>query len=107
MAIEITKNGSTPAPGSAMLGTSWTMEQTVSGRKHFKLYVIHVPLLNAFGGGPIGIGAATPRIAGAPTVIGEATMEVPNLEIARLLVAGISEMLAKQPPEIILAKPAG
>jgi len=38
------------------------------------------------------------RLAGNPAVIGEATIDVMNLEVARILHAAIGEMLAKQPP---------
>ena len=47
------------------------------------------------------IGVSHPRLAGGPTVIGEATLDVPNLEVAKILLAGLTEMLNKQPPEIL------
>jgi hypothetical protein len=45
------------------------------------------------------------RIGGGnPAVIGEASVEVPNLEVAKILHAAMGEMLSKQPPEILQVK---
>ena len=40
---------------------------------------------------------------GLPMVLGEAVLDVPNLDIAKVLSAGIAQMIAQQPPEIVRA----
>jgi hypothetical protein len=94
MPVDITKNGA-PQPAAAMITTSWMRDDFANGRCRFRLYAMHVPTMQA---------AANARLAGAPTVIGEATLEAPNLDVARILLAGLNEMLNKQPPEILQVK---
>lgn len=68
-------------PSMIRIGTSWLREVGADGRKRFHVYAI---------------------IQGPPAyVVGEATLEAPNLEVAAILLNGIRETLAKQPPEII------
>ncbi len=102
MSFDITTNGNPVAPAAAMVTTSWVRDEFANGRKRFKLYAMHVPLTTAIGSaaGDV-IGANHPRMAAPPTVIGEVTLEVPNLEVAKILHAAIGEMLSKQPPEIL------
>jgi hypothetical protein len=80
--MEIAKNGAMPA--QAMVSISWVRDDFASGRRRYKAYAM-----------------ARPVNGGNPTVIGEAVLEVPNLEIAKVLHAALGEMLAKQPPEIL------
>ncbi|MBV8056082.1 MAG: hypothetical protein JOZ29_17410 [Deltaproteobacteria bacterium] len=101
--MDITKNGNAPQP--AMVTTSWVRDEFANGRRRFKLYVMHTPVVQA-AALHTQIDASHPRIAGPPTVIGEATIEVPNLEVARMLHAAIGEMLSKQGPEILTVKAA-
>lgn len=83
MAIEITNNG---APPAAMVSISWVRDDFANGRRRYKAF-------------------AMARQGGAnPAVIGEAILEVPNLEVAKILHAAMGEMLAKQPPEILQVK---
>jgi hypothetical protein len=95
--MDIAKNGTPPA---AMVTTSWIREDLPNGRKRFRLYAVHVPLQQAVSS-DLRIDVQHPRLAGAPAVIAEATIEAPNLEVAKILLAGLHEMLAKQPPEIL------
>lgn len=101
MSMDITTNGG--APALAMVTTSWVRDDFANGRRRFKLYAMHVPVIQAVDP-KMSIGASHPRLAGAPAVIGELSIEVPNLEVARILLAGLSEMLNKQPPEILQVK---
>src|SRR5262249_46388596 len=101
--VEAIKNGG--APAAAMVTTSWVRDDFANGRKRFKLYAMHVPVQQAVSM-RTALHAQHPRLAGGPTVIGEATLEVPNLEVAKILLAGLNEMLAKQPPEILQVKSA-
>ena len=78
--MELTKNGN--APHMAMVSISWVRDDFANGRRRYKAY------------------AMTRVDGGNPTVVGEATVEVPNLEIAKILHAAMGEMLSKQPPEI-------
>jgi hypothetical protein len=98
--MDIVKNG---APQQAMVTTSWVRDDFANGRRRFKLYAMHVPVMHAVAP-DIRIDASHPRLAGGPAVIGEASLEVPNLEVARILLAGLTEMLNKQPPEILQVK---
>ena len=86
MSIDITKNGST---STMMLSISWMRDDFANGRRRYKAYAISRP-----GGG------------GNPAVIGEAMLEVPNLDVAKILHTALGEMLAKQPPEILQVKGA-
>src|SRR6185437_17146814 len=98
MSIENLRNGATPA-SSGMVTTSSVRDEYTHGRKRFTVYAMHVPIAD-----PqdidLKLGVSQPRMAGAPIVIGQATLVVPNLDVARMLHAAIGEMLAKQPPEI-------
>jgi hypothetical protein len=99
-----TKNGAPPQP-SGLVTTSWVRDDFANGRRRFKLYAMHVPVTAAVGSAVGGsIESNRPRLAGSPVVIGEATIEVPNLEVAKILLAGLSEMLNKQPVEILQVK---
>jgi hypothetical protein len=92
MSIEITKNGA-PAP-SAMVTTSWVREDLANGRKRFRVFAMHLPLIQASAtDAPLDV--QHPRIAGAPSVIAEATLEVANLDVAKILYATIGQMIAK------------
>jgi hypothetical protein len=104
VSIELVKNGVPPLPAAAMVTTSWVRDDYSSGRRRFKLFALHVPLLQAMAA-DMQVGISHPRMAGVPTVIGEATLEVPNLEVAKILHAALGEMLAKQPPEIVTVQP--
>jgi hypothetical protein len=96
-------NGKAPAPAtSGALTTCWRLERTPEGRKKFIVRAIYTPLLQAVNSQ---IDQSRPRMAGAPVVVGDAELDVPNLEILKILHMGIGEMLAKQPPEIM--KPDG
>jgi len=75
-----------------VIATSWVRDQFANGRKRFKVYAMHVPVTQV-------------ALAGAPAVIGEASIEVPNLEVARILHAAVGQMLQAQPPEILSAAP--
>jgi hypothetical protein len=88
-----------------MVTTSWVRDDFANGRQRFKLYAMHVPMLQAV---PmdVWIDMSHPRMAGPPAVIGEVSIEVPNLEVAKILHAAIGEMLAKQPQEILQVKAA-
>lgn len=65
------------------ISTSWLRTDSVNGRKTLKVYAIAQPE----NGGPI--------------VVADATLDVPSMDIAQILLGGIGETLAKQPPEII------
>jgi hypothetical protein len=91
---------------AAMVTACWVRDVFVSGRRRFKLYAMHVPVRQStlrptvqIAATANGIQGAVQQLIGAPTVIGEATLEVPNLEVAKLLHAAPGEMLSKQPPE--------
>jgi hypothetical protein len=88
------------APAAAMVTTSWVREDLANGRKRFRVFAMHVPLVNAVAL-DVPLDASHPRIAGAPSVIAEATLEMANLDVAKILYATIGQMIAKQPPEII------
>jgi hypothetical protein len=103
--MEISQNGASPMPQSAMVTTSWMREDLTNGYKRFKLYAIHVPMLQAVTA-MVRLDVPHPRLAGAPLVIGEAIIEVQNLDVAKIVHAALGEMLAKQPPEIIQVKGA-
>ena len=81
--MEITKNG---APPTMMVSISWVRDDFANGRRRYKAYAIMTG-------------------NGNPTVIGEAVLEVPNLEVAKILQSAMGEMLAKQPVEILQVKP--
>ena len=98
--MDITKNGALPVPAAAMVTSSWVRDDYANGRRRYKLYAMHVPLVQAQAA-DMQIGVSHPRLASGPTVIGEATLDVPNLEVAKILLAGLTEMLNKQPPEIL------
>jgi hypothetical protein len=83
--MEITQNG---APHRAMITTSWARDDYANGRRRYKLYAM-----------------AKPETGGSALVIGEAVLEVPNLEVAKIVVSGLTEMLVKQGPEILQVKP--
>ena len=77
--MELTKNGNVP---TALVSISWNRDDFANGRRRYKAY-------------------AMSRVNGGNSiVIGETVLEVPNLEVAKVLHAAIGEMLAKQPPEI-------
>ena len=82
MGMELTKNGAMPQ--ATMVSISWVRDDFANGRRRYKAFAM-----------------ARPTGGGNPTVIGEAVLEVPNLEIAKVLHAALGEMLAKQPPEIL------
>lgn len=82
-------NGNTASP-QGIVTTSWVRDDLGNGRKRYKLYAMHIP-----------IDPATMQLAGSPMVIGDAALEVPNLEIAKFLLAGLTEMINKQPVEIL------
>ena len=98
--MDITRNG---APPAAMVTTSWVRDDYANGRRRFTVYAMQVPVMQAINPGER-IDAMRPRLAGGPAVIGEATLEVPNLEVAKIRLAAIGEMLAHQPPEILQVK---
>lgn len=102
--MEISNNGASQ-PQAAMVTSSWVRDDYASGRRRYKLYAMHVPLVNAQAAdkedGINSVITSHPRLASGPTVIGEATLDVPNLEVAKILLAGLAEMLNKQPPEIL------
>ena len=95
--MEVTKDG---APPQAMVTTSWMREDLSKGHKRFKLYAMHVPLQHRIQE-VVRLDVSHPRLAGPSMVIGEATIEVSKLEVAKILQAAVGEMLAKQPPEIL------
>jgi hypothetical protein len=101
MGLEISKNGGPPA--AAMVTTSWVRDDFASGRRRYKVYAMHVPVMSAVAP-DIRLDAQHPRMAGAPTVIGEVTIEVPNLEVAKILHVAMGEMLNKQPVELLQVK---
>jgi len=97
--VEITRNGAPPAAlQPAMVTSSWMREDLPNGRRRFRLYAMQVPVMRPE---PQDMQTRAHRLAGNPAVIGEATIDVMNLEVARILHAAIGEMLAKQPPEIL------
>lgn len=98
MSIELVK--SAPAPQPAIVTTSWSLDVYGNGRKRFKVYAVHIPV-TPLESRDAELAVSHPRMAGAATVIGEVTIEVPNLEVARILHAAIGQMLAAQPPEIL------
>lgn len=81
MSLDILKNGTAPR---ALVSISWVRDDFANGRRRYKAYA-----MSRVDGG------------GNPAVIGEAILEVPNLEVAKILHAAMGEMLAKQPPEIL------
>jgi hypothetical protein len=104
--MDISKNGA--APAANLVTTSWIRERTSEGRSRFTLYAIVTPVQQH----PHSLNPSLPRagerdlevhprMAAAPMVVGQAVIDVPNLEIAKLLAAGIGEMIAKQGPEIL------
>ena len=78
--VDITKNGAGPA---TMVSISWARDDFANGRRRYKAFAMARPS------------------NGNPAVIGEAVLEVPNLEIAKILHGALGEMLAKQPAEIL------
>lgn len=77
--MDLIKNGNAPM---AMVNISWVRDDFANGRRRYKAY-------------------AMSRVDGSnPVVIGEASIEVPSLEVAKIIHAAMAEMLAKQPPEI-------
>lgn len=80
--VDITKNGASPQ--AQMLSISWVRDDFASGRRRYKAFAM-----------------ARPSGGGNPAVIGEAVLEVPNLEVAKIIHSALGEMLAKQPPEIV------
>lgn len=104
MPVEIMKNGANGAPPpAAMVTTCWVRDDFANGRRRYKLHAMHVPLQNAVDPA-LGLAASHPRLAGNPMVIGEVELIVPNLEVARILLSAMSEMISKQPPEILQVK---
>jgi hypothetical protein len=67
---------------------------------------MHVPVMQAVAP-DIRLDAHHPRLMRPPAVIGEVTIEVPNLEVAKILHAAMGEMLAKQPVELLQVKALG
>jgi hypothetical protein len=67
-----------------LISISWQRDDFANGRRRYKAYAV-----TRLNGG------------GNPVVIGEAALEVPNLEVAKIIHAAMGEMLAKQPPEIL------
>jgi hypothetical protein len=100
--MEITKNGDSPP--SSMVTTWWVRDDFANGRRRFKLYAVHMPGQKA-ASSDVAINLQHSRLAGAPAVVGEAQIEVPNLEVAKILLAGLTEMLQKQAPEVVTVKP--
>jgi hypothetical protein len=102
MSIELKHNG---VAAQGMVTTSWVRDEYANGRKRFTVYAMHVPVMQAVApGGQIDV--SRPRLAGAPAVIGQLILEVPNLEVAKMLCAALGETLAAQPPEILQIKGA-
>jgi hypothetical protein len=81
--MEISKNGG--APQQAIVSISWMRDDFANGRRRYKAYAM-----------------SRTTSVGNPAVIAEAVLEVPNLEVAKILHAAMGEMLAKQPPEIAI-----
>jgi hypothetical protein len=77
--MELVKNGA----AVTRVSTSFMVERTGDGRKVMKVYAI------ATGEGSM------------PVVIGEAVLNVPNVEVAQILQSGIAEMIKRQPAEIL------
>jgi hypothetical protein len=102
--MDITENGPAPQQAAGMISSSWARDDYTNGRRRYKLYAIHTPVQQASNDGINSVLLARPRMAGNPTVIGEVTIEVPNLEVAKILYAAMGEMLSKQPPEILQVK---
>jgi len=102
--MELTKNGAPAAAhqaersgaeltslrgASAFVSISWVRDDFANGRRRYKAYAM-----------------SRVTSVGNPAVIGEAMLEVPNLEVAKILHAAMGEMLAKQPAELItLSRP--
>jgi hypothetical protein len=84
----VKKNGAGPEAMKVNVSTSFLVERTGDGRKVMKVYAL----------------AMNPQ--GLPMVLGEAVLDVPNLDIGKVLAAGIAQMIAQQGPEITLAKPS-
>jgi hypothetical protein len=84
MQLEILKNGG--APQMAMASASFVRDDFVNGRRRYKGFLIQ----RAGGDNPV--------------VIGEAQLEVPNLEIARILLTAMADFLSKQPVELLQVK---
>lgn len=100
--MEDHKNGTQPAV-AALTTSAWVRDDFVNGRRCYKVYTLQAPVRNIVNPEMMARGAY-PQLAGNPTVIAEATLIVPNLEVAKFLVAAIAEMIAKQPPEILQVK---
>lgn len=84
-------NGNQPHPqGKGVITTSWDRDDSNNKKRRFKLTATYTPL--------------TPdeRLAGPPVTIGESTLDAPSLEVARIMVAGLNQMLASQPPDILV-----
>jgi hypothetical protein len=99
--MEVRKDGTPPT--AAMVTTSWVRDDFVNGRRRFKVYAMHVPLMQTVAE-DMQRGVSHPKMAGAPTVIGEIMLEVPNLEVARMLHVALGETLSKQGPELLTVK---
>ena len=89
--MEITRNGA--PPGTALVTTSWVRDDYANGRRRYKTFAMQLTQEL----GPRGMQTV-------PVVIGEAQLEVPNIEVAKILHAALGQMLAKQPPELALVK---
>ncbi len=66
--MDITKNGAPPVPAAAMVTSSWVRDDYANGRRRYKLYAMHVPLVQAqaadmqiFGINLIRVSPAVPR----------------------------------------------
>ncbi len=75
------------APPRTLLSISWMRDDFANGRRRYKAYAM-----------------ARPEAGGNPAVIGEATLEVPNLDVAKVLHSALGEMLARQPPELVTVR---
>jgi hypothetical protein len=104
MSLDI-RNGTPATLAAAIVTTSWVRDDFGGGRRRYKVFAMHCAVMGAITP-DIRIDAQHPRLAAPPAVIGEVTVEVPNLEVAKILYAALGEMLAKQPPEIVQVKTA-
>jgi len=94
-----TENHDEPVRLPAIITSSWTREILENGRKRFKFHAIQVPLDHS-PAPVIQVAVEHPRLAAPPVVVGELVLEIVNLDVARILIAAVQQVLAAQPPEL-------
>lgn len=87
--MELLKNGAAPRPQPVEV--SFVRDDYANGRRRYKSYaMIKQQQLDPL----------TNTLRQVTVVIGEITVEAPNLEVAKVCCASLLNMLSKLPPEI-------